>query len=79
MPFCSHSPSGARNTPQTALQRLIDRDLILQQMETAQTVTPPSPEEVQQRITELRGVIPDCSPTNAKPMQAGRLFSGTMA
>jgi peptidyl-prolyl cis-trans isomerase SurA len=51
----------ARNTPQRALQRLIDRDLILQQMETAQTVTPPTPEEVQQRITQLRGVIPECA------------------
>jgi peptidyl-prolyl cis-trans isomerase SurA len=53
----------ARNTPQRALQRLIDRDLIQQQMETetAQTVTPPTPEEVQQRITQLRGVIPECA------------------
>jgi peptidyl-prolyl cis-trans isomerase SurA len=53
----------ARNTPQRALQRLIDRDLILQQMETqsAQTVTPPTAEEVQQRITQLRGVIPECA------------------
>jgi peptidyl-prolyl cis-trans isomerase SurA len=50
-----------RNTPQRALQRLIDRDLILQQMGTAQTVTPPTPEEVQQRITQLRGVIPECA------------------
>ncbi len=51
----------ARNTPQRALQRLIDRDLILQQMETAQTVTPPTPEEVQQRITQLRAVISECA------------------
>jgi peptidyl-prolyl cis-trans isomerase SurA len=50
-----------RNTPQRALQRLIDRDLILQQMVTAQTVTPPAPEEVQQRITELRSAIPECT------------------
>jgi hypothetical protein len=39
------------------------RDLILQQMqtETAQTVTPPTPEEVQQRLTQLRGIIPECA------------------
>ncbi len=55
------SIDSARNTPQRALQRLIDRDLILQQMQTAETVTPPTPEEVQQRLTELRGVIPDCA------------------
>src|SRR5580704_8622998 len=54
------SIDSVRNTPQRALQRLIDRDLILQQMQTAQTVTPPTPEEVQQRITQLRGLIPDC-------------------
>jgi peptidyl-prolyl cis-trans isomerase SurA len=51
----------ARNTPQRALQRLIDRALILQQMEAAQTATPPSPEEIQQRLKELRAVIPDCA------------------
>jgi peptidyl-prolyl cis-trans isomerase SurA len=55
------SIDSTRNTPQRALQRLIDRDLILQQMQTAQTVTPPTPEEVQQRITELRGLIPECT------------------
>ncbi len=54
------SIDSARNTPQRALQRLIDRDLILQQMQTAQTVTPPTPEEVQERITQLRGLIPEC-------------------
>jgi peptidyl-prolyl cis-trans isomerase SurA len=51
----------ARNTPQRALQRLIDRALILQQMEAAQTATPPAPEEIQQRLKELRAVIPDCA------------------
>jgi peptidyl-prolyl cis-trans isomerase SurA len=55
------SIDSARNTPQRALQRLIDRDLILQQMETAQTVAPPTSEELQQRITQLRGVIPECA------------------
>jgi peptidyl-prolyl cis-trans isomerase SurA len=55
------SLDSTRNTPQRALQRLIDRDLILQQMETTQTVTPPTPEEVQQRLTQLRAVIPECA------------------
>jgi peptidyl-prolyl cis-trans isomerase SurA len=52
--------SAARNTPKRALQRLIDRDLILQQMKTAEPVTPPTPEELQQRIAELRQIIPEC-------------------
>ena len=55
------SIDSARNTPQRALQRLIDRDLILQQMQTTQTITPPTPEEVQERITQLRAVIPECA------------------
>ncbi len=64
MGFAVLQPFGvarANNTPQRALQRLIDRDLILQQMQTAQTVTPPTPDAVQQRITELRGIIPECA------------------
>jgi peptidyl-prolyl cis-trans isomerase SurA len=55
------SINGARNTPQRALQRLIDRALILQQMKTGgDTVAPPTPEELQQQIHELRGLIPQC-------------------
>jgi peptidyl-prolyl cis-trans isomerase SurA len=64
--FLQPFTAGASNTPQRALQRLIDRDLILQQMETAQTVTPPTPEEVQQRIAQLRGVIPECLPDHCQ-------------
>jgi peptidyl-prolyl cis-trans isomerase SurA len=50
-----------RNTPKRALQRLIDRDLILQQMRTAETVTPPTPGQVQQRIAQVRQLIPECA------------------
>jgi peptidyl-prolyl cis-trans isomerase SurA len=50
-----------RNTPKRALQRLIDRDLILQQMRTAEELTPPLPEEVLQRVNELRSLIPECT------------------
>jgi peptidyl-prolyl cis-trans isomerase SurA len=54
------SIDAASNTPQKALQRLIDRALILQQMETSQAVAAPTPEELQRSITQLRGLIPDC-------------------
>ncbi len=60
------SINNARNTPQGALQRLIDRDLILQQMQITQTVTSPTPEEVQQRLAELRAAIPDCEQYHCK-------------
>jgi peptidyl-prolyl cis-trans isomerase SurA len=69
--------TGARNTPQRALQRLIDRDLILQQMETAQTVTPPPAEDVQQRIAQLRGVIPECSPDHCQTAAGWQAFLRT--
>jgi peptidyl-prolyl cis-trans isomerase SurA len=55
------SINSARNTPERALQRLIDRALILQQMKTGgDTVAPPTPEELQQQIHQLRGLIPQC-------------------
>jgi peptidyl-prolyl cis-trans isomerase SurA len=55
------SISTAANTPQRALQRLIDRALILQQMETSQTVAAPTAEELQRSLTQLRGLLPDCA------------------
>src|ERR1700744_4121706 len=51
----------ARNTPQRALQRLIDRALIMQQMQAGGAAVKPSPEEVQKRLNELRAVIPQCA------------------
>ncbi|MGA9607897.1 MAG: hypothetical protein WBR21_12870, partial [Rouxiella badensis] len=57
-PFAINSE---RNTPQRALQRLIDRDLILQQMKVAAPIVPPTPQELQQRIMQLRALIPECS------------------
>jgi peptidyl-prolyl cis-trans isomerase SurA len=72
--FLQPFTAGARNTPQRALQRLIDRDLILQQMETAQTVTPPTPEEIQQRVAELRAVIPECLPDHCQTDADWRAF-----
>jgi hypothetical protein len=50
-----------RNTPKRALQRLIDRALILQELRTAEELKPPSPEEVQERLNELRRLIPECA------------------
>src|ERR1700761_1014143 len=51
----------ARNTPQRALQRLIDRDLILQQMKAGLPAAPPSPQEVAERLNEVRRIIPECA------------------
>jgi peptidyl-prolyl cis-trans isomerase SurA len=54
------SVNPARNTPQRALQRLIDRALIVQQMQATPSPAPPA-EEVQKRLKELRAVIPECT------------------
>lgn len=52
----------AQNTPQNALRRLIDRDLILQQMKASRIVKrQPSVEEIQRQIESLRKSIPECS------------------
>lgn len=52
----------ARDTAQSALRRLIDRDLILQQMKATRAGTPPPrKEEVQHQLTELRKQIPECA------------------
>ena len=62
------------DTPQTALQRLIDRALILQQMDTAQTIDPPTPEEVQTSLEQLRGLIPDCVQYHCKTEEGWQAF-----
>jgi peptidyl-prolyl cis-trans isomerase SurA len=49
-----------QNTPATALRRLIDRTLILEQMrEQGQTIDTPLP-EVQKAVADLRKTIPAC-------------------
>jgi hypothetical protein len=66
--------NGGRNTPQRALERLIDRDLILQQMKIGAPVAPPTPQEVEQRITELRAAIPDCAQYHCETEAGWRAF-----
>jgi peptidyl-prolyl cis-trans isomerase SurA len=71
------SVNPARNTPKRALQRLIDRALILQQMQAAQSATPPTPEEVQQSLKELRAVIPDCAQYHCQTEAGWQVFLKT--
>jgi hypothetical protein len=49
-----------QNTPDSAMRLLIDRTLILQQMEQQQQPTTTSIEEVQKSLAELRKQIPAC-------------------
>jgi peptidyl-prolyl cis-trans isomerase SurA len=51
----------AQNSARSALQRLIDRDLILQQMKATQATLPvPSNQQIQQQLDALRKQIPEC-------------------
>lgn len=68
------SNRGSRTTPQRALQRLIDRDLILQQMQTQQSVPDPTDEDVQQELTQLRAVLPDCAQYHCKTQEGWQAF-----
>lgn len=51
-----------RNTPERALRRLIDRDLIREQMKAYQIqIKPPTEEKVKQQLAELRKQLPQCA------------------
>lgn len=51
-----------RNTPERALRRLIDRDLIREQIKVHQVqVTPPTDEQVKKQLAELRKQLPQCA------------------
>jgi peptidyl-prolyl cis-trans isomerase SurA len=65
---------GRRPTPQRALQRLIDRDLILQQMQTQQSVPEETDEEVREELTQLRAFLPDCAQYRCKTEDGWQAF-----
>jgi len=50
-----------RNTPDTALRRLVDRTLILEQMKQQQQATTTAAPEVRKAIDQLRDEIPACA------------------
>ncbi|HEY4052067.1 MAG TPA: peptidylprolyl isomerase [Acidobacteriaceae bacterium] len=65
----------ARNTPPRALERLIDRALILEQMQLTQVNLPvPTDEQVDQELSELRKQIPDCAPNHCDTEERWRSF-----
>lgn len=58
--FEPYSVPGGRFTPLEAMQHLVSRTLILQQMTNQQIAPPPSDEAVQKELDELRRHIPNC-------------------
>jgi hypothetical protein len=64
-----------RNTAQRALQRLIDRDLILQQIRaTRAQIKPPTEQKVEQQLSELRRQIPECAQYHCETDAGWRAF-----
>jgi hypothetical protein len=55
------SVPGGRFTPLEAMQHLVSRTLILQQMKDQQMAPPPSDEAVQKELEELRRHLPGCA------------------
>ncbi len=59
--FEPYSVPGGQFTPLQAMQHIVSRTLILQQMNEQQIVTPPTDAEVAAELTELRAHIPACA------------------
>ncbi|MGI8771634.1 MAG: hypothetical protein ACR2JE_09365 [Acidobacteriaceae bacterium] len=58
--FEPYSVPGGRFTPLEAMQHLVSRTLILQQMKNQQIAPPPEDEAVQKELADLRRHIPNC-------------------
>ncbi len=58
--FEPYSVPGGRFTPLEAMQHLVSRTLILQQMTNQQIAPPPSDEAVEKELDDLRRHIPNC-------------------
>jgi peptidyl-prolyl cis-trans isomerase SurA len=58
--FEPYSVPGGKFTPLEAMQHLVSRTLILQQMKEQQIVPPPTDQEVRKQIEDLRKHIPAC-------------------
>ena len=63
-----------QNTPDSAMRLLIDRTLILQQMEQQQQPTTASAEEVQKSLAELKKQIPACARFHCEAAQGWAEF-----
>ena len=63
-----------QNTPDSAMRLLIDRTLILQQMEQQQQPTTASGEEVQKSLAELKKQIPACARFHCETAQGWSEF-----
>jgi peptidyl-prolyl cis-trans isomerase SurA len=64
-----------KSAEQNALERLIDRDLIMQQINATQSpMVQPSPEEVKRQVDSLRVQIPQCAEQHCQTDAEWRAF-----
>jgi hypothetical protein len=61
-------------TPMQAMQQLVNRTLLLQQMAEQHLVTPPSDEAVDKQIEQLRGHLPGCAEQHCETEEGWRRF-----
>jgi hypothetical protein len=75
--FLQAEPAESAEARRRALNRLIDRDLILQQMKTDQTTSPPSDQQVEREIARIRAQIAECAPHKCDSQAGWEAFLST--
>lgn len=75
--FLQAEPAVSGEARRQALNRLIDRDLILQQMKTDQTTSPPSEQQVEREIAQIRAQIAECAPHKCDSQAGWEAFLST--
>ncbi|HEX6774131.1 MAG TPA: hypothetical protein VF126_19005 [Acidobacteriaceae bacterium] len=72
--FEPYGMPGGQFTPLEAMQHIVNRKLLLDQMEDQQLTEPPTDEEVDRRIDELRKHIPACAEQRCETEEGWRRF-----
>lgn len=72
--FEPYDMPGGKFTPLEAMQHIVNRKLLLDQMEDQQLTEPPTDEEVDRRIDELRKHIPACAEQGCETEEGWRRF-----
>jgi hypothetical protein len=72
--FEPYSVPGGEFTPMRAMQQIVNRRLLLDQMGEQELVTPPTDAEVDKQIAELREHIPACAGQHCETEEGWRQF-----
>jgi hypothetical protein len=72
--FEPYSVPGGEFTPMEAMQQIVNRTLLLDQMEEQRLTAPPSDREVDEQIADLRKHIPACAGQSCETEEGWRRF-----